>query len=400
MPLPHRACTRAALVALALAVIAAPGVGWADDDDDKKKKKKKDQPPEAAAVVERPDLAIEFAGFSPPGNDRTITFRVTNIGKGRSSPATAFIRAASPPPENRSQQEVPELAPGLSHTLFYGLSGNGCDGHIVRAMVNDPMDLNGTNDSLELKVCPEKPAAPQGQGPSGPDAQTLEEARQQGPDAAMPRAVDPILIVLPPLIPEHLQPGNHSMTQEVNGWRVIKRLHRTGNFYLCDDTGPPTRMMAGFSRTNFSDFNNCQNNRVYQTALRFDLSELRPVYGKLVLGRAILTWDDTRVVEGRPPEILAQADGSQYSCVAELGKPTVDWSNANDLIPNDYYLDTSGNRVNVTNLVLDWLRDPAAERLGVLLKGQDESLDAEDSTEDCYSYIDHPRLVIDYTVLP
>jgi hypothetical protein len=54
----------------------------------------------------------------------------------------------------------------------------------------------------------------------------------------------------------------------------------------------------------------------------------------------------------------------------------------------------------ITNLALDWLRDPADEHLGVLLKGPDESLDAEDSSDKCYSEIGNPRLIVNYIVLP
>jgi hypothetical protein len=378
------------LVSLLIAPMALPGVARADDDENKKKDKKNNKQETQQPAPERPDLAIEYSGFSPPNTDRTITFRVTNIGKGRSSPATAFLRAVSPPPENASQQDIPALGPGETHTLFYGLSGDGCNGHIVRAMINDPLDLNGTNDSLEIKVCPEKPSPSQGQGPGGPFGQSLGEARQQGTELQLPSPE-----------PEYLQPGNHSLTRELysGGWKTVKRVHKTGIFYVCDDTGSPTIGTVGFIHSNWDDANDCQVNEVFQTAMAFDLTDLRKVYGTLAVGRATLTWDDTK--HENMGTVVEQADGSDHSCVAALGRPTADWRDANDLIPNEYLND--GNRTgrwNVTSLVLEWLRDPAAERLGVVLKGLDESPDAEDDETDCFSYLRNPRLIIDYTVLP
>jgi hypothetical protein len=291
------------------------------------------------------------------------------------------IRTISPDPENPAEVPFSALGPGKIKDLIYVLA-EPCDGHMIGAAIypSSDGDSNDDNNVIAETVCKKKTLADAALG-------TVSEARVSGLERADPT-------------PENLKPGSHSIVLQMATWRTVEALHRTGNFYLCGTGGPPQAGTVGFSRANFTDANDCQNNWVYQTALRFDLSELRKVAGKLVVGRVILTWNDTRHETGEPP-ILDQADGSEYSCVAALGKPTEDWSDANGLIPNDYFADGNlTNRWNVTSLVLDWLRDPAAERLGVLLKGSDESLDAEDSNDDCYSYIDNPRLVIDYTVLP
>lgn len=66
------------------------------------------------------------------------------------------------------------------------------------------------------------------------------------------------------------------------------------------------------------------------------------MYGKLVLGRATLTWDDTMNRWGGESAVVSQVDAPPPSCVWELGRPTIDWSNANDLIPNEYYADRRG----------------------------------------------------------
>jgi hypothetical protein len=185
--------------------------------------------------------------------------------------------------------------------------------------------------------------------------------------------------------------------------RTVFRVHRTGNFYLCGDNDPPGDLRAGFMRTNFSDANDCQINWVYQAALRFDLSDLREAYGKIAVGRAQLTWDDRRTVAGDAYVTIVSPppEEPQHSCVAEIARPTTDWSNSSGGIPHEYYIDgRMMDRWNITSLVNEWLRDAADERKGVLLKGPDESLDAEDSSDKCYSLIYNPRVVIDYIVFP
>jgi hypothetical protein len=328
------------------------------------------------------DLELSYRGFVGTGDEKTVLFEVKNVG-GITAPAGVVrIRTISPDPENPAEVPFGALGPGKIKDLTYVLS-EPCDGHMIGAAIypSSDGDSNDDNNVVTATVCKKKTTADAALG-------TLSEARVSGAERADPT-------------PDHLKPGPHSLVKDMAAWRTVEVLHRTGNFYLCGDGGSPRAGTVGFSRANFTDANDCQNNWVYQTALRFDLSELRKVAGKLVVGRAILTWNDTRNRAGGDPEILDQADGSEYSCVAALGKPTEDWSNANGLIPNDYFGEGNfTNRWNLTSLVLDWLRDPAAERLGVLLKGSDESLDAEDSNDDCYSYIDTPHLVIDYTVLP
>jgi len=110
-----------------------------------------------------------------------------------------------------------------------------------------------------------------------------------------------------------------------------------------------------------------------------------PVPGRTV---AVLTWDDVMHTSGEPYTTLAA--NPDNSCVAALGAPSVDrWEGQlGGLIPNEYFLDGTGSsRWNVAGLVREWLRDSQAERRGVLLKGFDGSLDAEDDSTDCFSRI-------------
>ena len=407
-------------LSLLLALVSLPGISRADDDDDKKKKNNNESQQttsknkkNSSGRADNPDL--EVTGLTLLTNalgqvsDREIQFRVVNIGD-EDAPATTarveitgpVVNAGTANPTVVRNVPVPALKAGGNP--FYGTAElpSDCDGHIVEIEVQlKDDDSSGNNSVGPTKVCPDKPP-PSAGGPGG----TLDQARRQGTGLSLPNTGAANTVDYgdaPDPTPEHLRPGAHTVTRGASASRAFQRLHRTGNFYLCDAGGGLTSLTVGFSRANFSDANNCQLNWVYQTALRFDLSDLREKSGKLVVGRVQLTWDDRYTNTGEYVIIVQPQgeDGPQFSCVAELGKPTVDWSNANDLIPNDGYLDGGMvDRWNITNLALDWLRDPATEYRGVLLKGPDESLDAEDSSEKCYSEIRNPRIVVDYTVLP
>jgi hypothetical protein len=407
-------------LSLLLALVSLPGIGRADDDDDKKKKNNNESQQTTSKNKKNSsgrsnDPDLEVTGLTLLTNalgqvsDREIQFRVVNIGD-EDAPATTARVEITGPVVNVSGSDptvvrtvaVPALRAGGNP--FYGTAElpGVCDGHIVEVEVQLKDDGSSGNNSVgPTKVCPEKPPVSAG-GPAG----TLDQARRQGTGLSLPNPGGGVNTVdygdAPDPSPEYLRPGSHTLTRGPSGSRAFQRLHRTGNFYLCDASGL-SGLRVGFNRTNFSDANNCQLNWVYQTALRFDLSDLREKSGKLVVGRVELTWDDRYTNTGEYVIIVQPygEDGPQFSCVAALGKPTVDWSNANDLVPHDGYLDGGMvDRWNITNLALDWLRDPATEYRGVLLTGPDESLDAEDSSEKCYSEIGNPRIVVDYTILP
>ncbi|HEX3246423.1 MAG TPA: hypothetical protein VHX16_13525 [Chloroflexota bacterium] len=412
-------------LSLVLAWLALPGIGRADDDDDDKKKNNNETQQSTSKnkknTSSRPDAPdLEVTGLTLLTNslgqvsDREVMFRVVNIGTDDAPATTARVEITGPVVNVTGStsavvRSVPVPALKADGNPFYAtaeLPGI-CDGHIVKVSVDLKGDAAAGNNSVgPTKVCPEKPPAPQGQSSGGP-AGTLDEARRQGSGLSLPNPGQQNTVDYgdaPDPRPEYLRPGAHTLTLGASGSRVVQQLHRTGNFYLCDASGGPSGLRVGFNRANFTDANDCQLNWVYQTALRFDLSALREASGKLVVGRADLTWDDRWTTAGELYVIIVRQEGPDdvtYSCVDELGRPTVDWSSANALIPHDAYLDGGMvNRWNITNLALDWLRDPAAEHLGVLLVGPDESLDAEDSSDKCYSEILNPRLVVDYTILP
>jgi hypothetical protein len=408
-----------------LAFVCLPGLGRADDDDNDKKKNNNETQQSTSKnkknTSSRPDAPdLEVTGLALLTNalgqvsDREVMFRVVNIGTEDAPATTARVEITGSVVNvtgSGSAVERPVPIPALKAggSPFYGtaeLPGL-CDGHSVKISVNvKDDDATGNNSVGPTKVCPEKPMAPQSQTSGGP-ATTLDQARGQGTTLNLPNMGENTVDYgdAPDPTPEHLRPGTH--TDEIigaSGSRVFQRLHRTGNFYLCDASGGPSSLRVGFNRTNFTDANDCQLNWVYQTALRFDLSELRQLSGKLVVGRVDLTWDDRPTRAGQRygvSEILRQPDQLDFSCVAEFGRPTVDWSNAGEPVPHDTYLATGMVNIGtITNLALDWLRDPADEHLGVLLKGPDESLDAEDSSDKCYSEIGNPRLIVNYIVLP
>jgi hypothetical protein len=302
---------------LLLALVCLPGLSRADDDDDDKKKNNNESQQSTSKNKKnnsnRPDAPdLEVTGLMLLTNglgqvsDREVMFRVLNIGTEDAPASTArleitgtVVNLSGSNPAVVRTVAIPALSAGGNPFYATAELPGVCDGHIVKVSVDLKGDTSaGNNSDGPTKVCPEKPPAPQGQTSGGP-AGTLEQARRQGVEVSLPaggpaETLDEarrqgLDLQLPDPKPEHLRPGAHTLTLGASGSRVVQRLHRTGNFYLCSDSGPPTRLTAGFSRANFTDLNDCQNNWVYQTALRFDLGTLREVSGKLVVGRAILT---------------------------------------------------------------------------------------------------------------
>lgn len=403
MRLFNRAWTSAALIALALAVVWSPSAGLADDDNDKKKKKND---------KDAPDLVIQYTG--PGATIQVLRFVVTNAGEERAPATMARIETLSPLPANERTVPIPSLDDGKSFDFTYILAAP-CNGHRVRASVTTlPDESNPGNNDQEVNVCPASAApAPKPQGPAsgavgsvnqpgmgtatdvptGQVTSTLDEARELGGFELM----------VPEPIPEHLRSGPHKIVRGVDNWRTVSQMYRSGLFYLCDGPDSPVLGMVGFSHIDFDDVNNCQINVVYETAMNFDLSDLREAYGKLLVGVATLTWDDTK--HKRPGDEVTQhqQEGGWFeSCVYELGKPTINWyaGDVGGLVPHEYYNDAPGIvQWDIVSLVNAWLGDPQSERYGVLLKGRHESLDADDDNA-CYSYVRNPRLEIEYTVLP
>jgi hypothetical protein len=219
--MPHRYPFGAALLALAIGIAGFPAAGWADDDNDNSESNQKDDKsgPSRQTIVPagaRPDLKVEYAGFSPPNLQHTVTFKVTNIGLASSSAIKAQIQTLGGGPPNPASPDVPSLAPGQSHVVFYGIGT--CNGHVVQATVNDPMDFPSVNDRAEAQACPatnapsdkvvnptNDPLARAGAG--GADA--YEVAKEIAEEAAREAARIAAL-------PEHMRPGSHNVVLEPN----------------------------------------------------------------------------------------------------------------------------------------------------------------------------------------
>jgi hypothetical protein len=203
-----------ALLALAFA-IGLPGAGWADDDNDNSESNQKDDKPGPSRQTivpagARPDLKIEYAGFSPPTLQHTVTFKVTNVGMATSSPIRAQIQTLSGGPPNLATPDVPSLMPGQSHVIFYGIGS--CNGHVVQATVNDPLDFPSANDRVETQACPATNAPggsvlnrtndPLARANAG-GADAYEVAKEIADEAARIAA-----------LPEHMRPGSHNVVLE------------------------------------------------------------------------------------------------------------------------------------------------------------------------------------------
>jgi hypothetical protein len=208
--LPQRANLGVALLSLATGFAALPGAGWADDNDNSERDKKNEKSGAGQQTIvpagARPDLKIEYAGFSPPNLQQTVTFKVTNVGTAPSTPIKAQIQTLSGGPPTVATPDVPSLAPGQSHVLFYGIGS--CNGHVVQATVNDPLDFPSVNDRAEALACPaiSAPSNPVLNPTNDPfaradDAGDLYEVAKQAAEEAARLAA----------LPEYMRPGSHNV---------------------------------------------------------------------------------------------------------------------------------------------------------------------------------------------
>jgi hypothetical protein len=204
-----------ALLALAIGIAGLPSAGWADDDNDNSESNKKDDTPATnrqtiVPAGSRPDLKIEYAGFSPPNLQHTVTFKVTNVGMAPSSPIKAQIQTLSGGSPSPATPDVPSLAPGQSHVLSYGIGT--CNGHIVQATVNDPLDFPSVNDRAEAQACsattaPANPILNRTNDPLAPigaGGADLYETAKEAAEEAVVVGPSPIQI-----IPERMRSGMH-----------------------------------------------------------------------------------------------------------------------------------------------------------------------------------------------
>ena len=172
MRLPKRRALLAPLLVLALTLTALPGAGLADDDNDNTKKndnqessrrtsdapasgKPTGSPQPITPSGATPDIDLTYGGFYSPENPRLIKFLVKNVGTAPSS-ANTKVRVVTSSPEPTPwfrELDLPSLKPGESTEVLYPLAAD-CNGHFVKALVNDATDANGNNNLVEIEVCP------------------------------------------------------------------------------------------------------------------------------------------------------------------------------------------------------------------------------------------------------
>jgi hypothetical protein len=393
------------MVALLMALTCLPGVALADDDNDNSDKATdKDKPGTSQQTIvpagTRPDLKIEYAGF-PPNAEYTVTFKVTNVGTARSTAIKAQIQTISGGPPNPDTSDVPALAPGLSHVLFYGF-GN-CNGSllVIRASVNDPLDLPSVNDRAEGQVC------------SDPSPIILESPPPFDPMAERSSATAPIgpsrIGSILESIPEHLRLGEHKDGGQYPALEiaptVFRRhgLRRTSEGPLgdpadeCDGTSYPYTPHVGFD---FDEGGFCDERFVYQLILDFDLQWLRDIQKKLIFRAELLFGEGPR-----------NSDVGSPTCVSRVGQAPANWpeivartNSTNSLAPTLLTTENlAGDRFaggwDVTEEIRLTQRPELADQWhGLVLHGLDENIYSDDY-KICVSHINNARLKLQYVVL-
>ena len=388
----------AVLLALVVVLAMLPGVGLADDDNDNNDEgRNKDKPGTSQQTIvpanARPDLKIEYSGFSPPNLEHTITFTVTNVGKAPSSAIKAQIQTVSGGPPNPATPDVPVLAPQQSHVLFYGIGA--CNGQVVQATVNDPLDFPSVNDRAE-KTCPTKsPVESKPSGPVSPSNDPLARSGGAGTDA-FETAQEALK---EPPVPAHLQLGQH--VWEVPATVGLKRtVWRDGGLNGCSLGHYPGDV--GFS---FYDGPLCNSNEVTQFFTEFDLVWLRSVDRKLITRAELLYGEnvfDAQNADG--DDVTDEVRAAGQSCIGRVG-----------LAPKDVKIYFGPNGLNslVETEAIDGVRlqggwdvtreiqlamSPTPYLYGFILHPLDENLDA-DSDRTCKSFLQDVRLRLFYSIL-
>jgi hypothetical protein len=392
----------AALLLLLVGASGQPRVGLADDDNDNQDKKSLDKPEINQQTIVppgvRPDLKIEYTGFLPP-TEHTITFTVTNIGTAPSTAIKARIQTLSGGPVNLATPDVPSLAPGKNHVLFYGIGT--CRGQVVQATVNDPLDFPSVNDRAETEVCPILP-------PIVPESPPVFDptAERSSPTAPVgPSRIGSIL----DSIPEHLRAGEHKDGGQYAAVEiaptVFRRhgLRRTSEGPLgdpadeCDGNAYPYTPHVGFD---FDEGGFCDERFVYQLILDFDLQWLRDIQKKLIFRAELLFGEGPR-----------NSDVGSPTCVSRVGPAPANWpeivsrtSGTNSLTPTLLTTQNlAGDRFaggwDVTEEIrLTQRPDLADQWHGLVLHGLDENIYSDDY-KICVSHINNARLKLQYVVL-
>lgn len=380
---------RAAL-AVTLAVTLLPSVGLANGD-----------PYEGSthrpAAQDRPDLKIEYAGFT--GSDQLrIKFKVTNVGKARSSSGLSVkVVTLDPAPTREVNLPLSPLQPGASNNeatnpLVYTLAGLCNNGLPVRASVDDQPDLNIANDKVEVLVCP--PITPE----SPPDDTRLNPS--QGASIRPP--LNPASVeVGPSAIPEHLQRGEHTLDVETSEVYRHALLRINEGVFGCSSEIYPDDVSDTNVGFNYEDWIGCEFSHVQQLIVTFDLDWLREMERKLIFG-AELQYDEVNPVFHGDMEIHAQTANGRPTCIGRVGEAQQNWRRiveARFLLSTE---DVDGGPVaggwNITREVQESFL-AGAELHSFVLHGLSEDLDAEMGAQMCRSRVETVRLKLHYAIL-
>ena len=373
LKLRERSSALAVLLAVVIGLAIVPGVGWADDNknenhNDNQNKTEKAKPDKPAAGA-GPDLKIEYGGFNAPGvNDQLIKFKITNVGKERSTAVKAHVVTSTPEPTPWFREiDVPVLAPGASTEIFYPLAAS-CNGHLVRALVNAPGDSNSANNFVEATVCPAPPPiVPQSPPPVDPTVD-YGGAVNDG-------------------LPPHLRSGPHTLTFTPVKTAVFWRSHGEIEALTSDDcrsfvdnyAPTPNVLQTGFVNSDVGGatiLSNCTINLIWQAGLRFDLNALREARatGRWFPLDAVLRFRETpHSTSSDDPHLVTHIwrNGEGHvlptkTCWPRLAVPTVDWSGpSRDMLPNDVVREAEEiGRWTVFDQMLEMVVDSDRERRG------------------------------------
>lgn len=385
------------LIAVTLLLGLFPGVGLANDP-------LQEPLAYAPAAQDRPDLKIEYAGFTGP-DQLSVKFKVSNIGKARSSSGVSVkIVTLNPGPTREVNLPLSVLQPGASNNevtnpLVYTLAGLCNNGLQIRASLDDQQDFNTANDRVDIVVCP--PITPE----SPPDALRINPSRGVSikPDLN-PASTEVGLSV----IPEHLQRGEHTLELEPSEVYRNSLLRTNEGIFGCLREKQPSDVSNSNVGFDYEDWTGCDFNHVQQLIVNFDLQWLRDMDRKLIIG-AELQYDEHVVEAGGTEHLWTQMPDGRVTCIGRTGEAPRDWRrivgiagpglNEPILVTSE---DVDGDRnASGWNVTSEIQRSflAGAELYGFVLHGLSEDLDAEMGFQTCRSRLENVRLNLRYAIL-
>ncbi len=421
-----------AVLALAVSLLAlSPGVGRADPG-------------------EEPDLKIEVVGLKD-GSKRDVLVRVTNVSDWWADETEATIQAVGPGAGNVVKKKVHDLntkdeAPLPDHLdLTYTLAADCKPGVTVRAALSTAVNYDGDKEKNLLNNIHEREVCPSAGSPAAKPGTGTEPAAKPGPatkpGGETPRIDFSALLLdprtrlngsIPPLVvlPEHKQPGQHTVTLDPNqslqpmAVKLFRTWHNNCVLVPGEVDGPDQEgVLIGWFQEELDGGTPCMA-AVWQLGLSFDDTVLREIPNKTI-DRAVLSFDEEAGLCWKDREedrgwesCWTNGDGEPQpkpnGCVI-VGVPTADWRNGTvkGLIPTaarslvkritprewhvtdhfSWQLDSSTKPLTMPGT------EPIPTGFGFLLSGNADinKLESEDNTR-CTSAVKNVRLQVTYTV--